>query len=84
MAALTLTALTGAGSETSRANNDDKRIEIESRSGIRGGTSAVAKSEILLSHYEAPGGRCALCRHSTWIGPSYRGERMGFTWRRHS
>ena len=49
MVALTLTALTGASSELSKANNDDERIEIASRSGIREGTSAVARSEILLS-----------------------------------
>jgi hypothetical protein len=49
MVTLTLTALTGASSESSKANNDDKRIEIASQSGIREGTSAVARSEILLS-----------------------------------
>jgi hypothetical protein len=49
MVTLTLTALTGASSESSKANKDDKRIEVASQSGIRERISAVARSEILLS-----------------------------------
>ncbi len=47
--ALTLTALTRATSDSFKADNGDKRIEIIFQSRIRGGISAVTRDEALLS-----------------------------------